>query len=147
MWEFVMRILLPILNVVFGIGNAVCLWVLLWPDVWLAGYTLDKEVKDTLHLAVSIGRFDFAAVLLAIVALLLGLFALVSFSYFKHGSEQVAREVAEKAANKRFDRYLRKDFPKLLIKTLGFTTQNPQLYGRFSAAQERGEGENNAGGR
>ena len=144
MWGFIIRRLLPILNVVLGVGNAICLWVLLRPDVWLDGYKFDKDTKDTLEAAVSLGRLDYASALLAIIALMLGLFALVSFSYFKHGSEKIAEEAAREEARNQIGIFLRTEFPGTLSAVFKLSGYSREPDEKFSAAQEEARRGNDA---
>ena len=58
----------------------------------------DDHHRDALSAAVSLGRLDVVSVLLTGLGVPLGLFAIISFSYFKYGAENAAREVADKVA-------------------------------------------------
>ena len=80
-----------ILVAAVGVSNALVLWY------WLARLYLDADPKaaneylDSLHMAVELGRLDVISALLALVAFILGSFALVSFGYtaYAHGSGSI----------------------------------------------------------
>ena len=94
-----------ILVAAVGVSNALVLWY------WLARLYLDADPKaaneylDSLHMAVELGRLDVISALLALVAFILGSFALVSFGYIRYRAEKVAdqtaREVAEEWLKRR----------------------------------------------
>lgn len=91
-------------NIALGAFNLACLFILLFPtmvqlDIWRGLSVYSKYHDDALHAAVSLGRLDAISILLTALGVILGLFAIVSFWYFKYGSEEVAREAAQKVAN------------------------------------------------
>lgn len=92
-----------VVNLVLGLVNAVCLYFVLFPtliqlDMWRGISVHDAHHRDALSVAVSLGRLDAVSVLLTVLGVLLGLLAIVSFSYFKYGAEEVARSTADKVA-------------------------------------------------
>lgn len=84
--------------IILGVANAVLIWVwapLIYLDYeWARG----REYKDALHMAVEVGRLDVVSALLALVAFVLGIFALVSFEYIRNRSEREAKIVADRTA-------------------------------------------------
>lgn len=61
---------------------------------------LTYEYRDAWHMAVQLGRLDVISALLAMLGILIGLFALIGFGYIRVRSEVVAREEACKVARK-----------------------------------------------
>ncbi|MXW87389.1 MAG: hypothetical protein F4103_06405 [Boseongicola sp. SB0673_bin_14] len=97
-----------LVNVALGAVNLGLLYVLLFPtmiqlDMWRGLSVYNAYHRDALQVAVSVGRLDAVSILLTALGVILGLFAIVSFSYFKYGAEKAARdearEIATKAAN------------------------------------------------
>lgn len=79
-------------------SNALMLWY------WLARFYFDDNPDsarhhfDALHMAVELGRLDVISALLALVALVLGIFAIVSFGYITYRAEKVADQTARDVA-------------------------------------------------
>ncbi len=92
-----------LVNVALGFINLALLYVLLFPtmiqlDMWRGLSVYNAYHKDALQAAISLGRLDLISILLTVLGVILGLFALVSFAYFKYGAEEVARDAARQVA-------------------------------------------------
>ena len=67
------------------------------------GYATDGSLKhciDVVSVASQLGRFDAATAVLAIIGLIVAFFSLVGFSYVRDKSLFIARETAEKVADR-----------------------------------------------
>lgn len=70
-----------------------------------------------------LGRFDFASILLAILAIFLALFAFYSFGYLSGKSERIATITAKKTAEEQLKPHI--DELRTIVKTLGLHSREP----------------------
>ncbi|WP_156907151.1 hypothetical protein [Thalassobaculum salexigens] len=75
--------------------------MLFWliPAITVVGYSNQSyQYKDSLQMALQLGRLDFATMLLTVLTVFLIIVSLISFSYFRSIAEKEAREVAAEVA-------------------------------------------------
>ena len=75
---------------------------------------------DWMWIAAQTGRLDFVTALLAILGIMLGLFALFSFTYVSGKSAEIARKAAEEVAREEAPRAVDAALPSQLSEALAF---------------------------
>ena len=66
----------------------------------LSSYIYNKEYRDSIRLAVELGRLDFISILLAILAAAITILSLLGFGYMRWRADEVACETATAVADK-----------------------------------------------
>ncbi len=89
---YLITILLLLLGLVF------CL-AIIFSDPRLWNLMIDEQYRDSIHVALSLGRLDSITTLLAIITIILSVFAAIGFNYVKVRSEQIASEASRETIN------------------------------------------------
>jgi len=76
------------------LGIVFCL-AIIFSDPRLWNLMIDEQYRDSIHVALSLGRLDSITTLLAIVTIILSVFAAIGFNYIKVRSEQIASEASK----------------------------------------------------
>ena len=98
-WQTIVRHIISALSLGLSLGAAVWIFPLLVNDQ-LSYLIFNKEYRDSIAIAVQIGRLDFISILLAIIGALITFMSLVGFGYIRWRAGEIAIETAEKMADK-----------------------------------------------
>jgi ABC-type multidrug transport system fused ATPase/permease subunit len=87
--------------VILGLSLGILVWIfpMLMNDQ-LNSYIFNHEYRDSIDIAVQLGRLDFISILLAILAAAITIASLIGFGYMRWRADEIAVETATKVADK-----------------------------------------------
>lgn len=86
-----------------SLGAAVWIFPLLLNDQ-LSYLIFNEKYRDSIEIAVQLGRLDFISILLTIIAAIITFVSLIGFGYIRWRAGEIAEETAERIAEKKLTR-------------------------------------------